>query len=289
MNLKKVTHLLYAHPQDMGGLPIRQPFPTVVVDQIDPFLLFHHARVKVPSHLEPRHAGVGPHPHRGFSPVTFIFEGGVHHRDSRGNNAVVYAPGAQWMNAGMGVIHSERPPHDIHERSGYQEIVQLWVNTPASNKMDQPTYFPVATEDMPMMEGADGKSVLRLVSGELMSRKGPVKTTVNVVSAMIDIESGGKLEIPVAPGHNSLVYILKGSISVTGYGLAEQHNAVVFDKPGDAIEFTAIEKSTLLFLSGEPIGEKVVQHGPFVMNNQTQILEAMRDYQMGKMGMLIEE
>jgi len=104
MKNRSVSSLLYATVVDMGGMPVRQPFPTVKVDQIDPFLLLHHADIKVPTHLEPDEAGVGPHPHRGFSPVTFIFKGGVHHRDSRGNDNVVYAGGAQWMNAGMGII-----------------------------------------------------------------------------------------------------------------------------------------------------------------------------------------
>ena len=110
--------MLYADKVDMGGFPVRQPLPTQQVNQIDPFLLLHHADVKAPSHIEPDHAGIGPHPHRGFSPVTFIFKGGVHHRDSRGNNSTIYAGGAQWMNAGMGILHSERPPHDIHKLAG---------------------------------------------------------------------------------------------------------------------------------------------------------------------------
>src|SRR5687767_4292454 len=141
MKNRTVTHLLPADQFDMGGMPIRQAFPTAQVEQIDPFLLLHHADIKVPKHIEPDHGGVGPHPHRGFSPVTFIFQGGVHHRDSRGNDSVVYAGGAQWMNAGMGVMHSERPPKDIHEIGGRQEIIQLWINTPSKNKMDQPKYF----------------------------------------------------------------------------------------------------------------------------------------------------
>lgn len=104
MKTRSVSHLLYAHPVDMGGLPIRQPLPTQQVQQVDPFLLIHHADIKAPSTIDPDDAGVGPHPHRGFSPVTFIFKGGVHHRDSRGNNSTVYAGGAQWLNAGMGIF-----------------------------------------------------------------------------------------------------------------------------------------------------------------------------------------
>ena len=122
MKTRTVSRLLYAEQMDMGGMPIRQPLPTQAVEQIDPFLLLHHANIKAPTHIEPGQSGVGPHPHRGFSPVTFIFQGGVHHRDSRGHDSTVYAGGAQWMNAGMGIIHSERPPNDIHEIGGRQEI-----------------------------------------------------------------------------------------------------------------------------------------------------------------------
>lgn len=117
---RTVQAILYAQPMDMGGLPIRQPFPSGKMEQIDPFLLLHHADMQVPTNIDTRHAGVGPHPHRGFSPVSFIFKGGVHHRDSRGNDNIVYAGGTQWMNAGMGIIHSERPPADIHEIGGRQ-------------------------------------------------------------------------------------------------------------------------------------------------------------------------
>jgi quercetin 2,3-dioxygenase len=156
MKPRTVSHLLYAHPMDMGGLPIRQPLPTQNVQQVDPFLLLHHASIKVPTHTVPAKAGVSPHPHRGFSPVTFVFQGGVHHRDSRGNDNVVYAGGAQWMNAGMGIIHSERPPHDIHEVGGKQEIIQLWINTPAKNKFDQPSYFPLQASEVPSTVSADG-------------------------------------------------------------------------------------------------------------------------------------
>src|SRR5688500_19595701 len=136
MKNRKVTHTLYAEEFDMGGMPVRQAFPTGRVEQHDPFLLLHHADIKVPTEIDPDDAGVGPHPHRGFSPVTFIFKGGVHHRDSRGNDNVVYEGGAQWMNAGMGVINSERHHVDIQERGGIKVIIKLWINNPARYNMD---------------------------------------------------------------------------------------------------------------------------------------------------------
>ena len=271
----------------MGGMPIRQPFPTMNVQQIDPFLLLHHADVKVPTHIDPDHGGVGPHPHRGFSPVTFIFKGGVHHRDSRGNDSVIYAGGAQWMNAGMGVIHSERPPVDIHEIGGRQEIIQLWINTPAEHKMDQPKYVPLAAGDVPQLISAS--ATLKVFSGEVAGLKGPIPSHTEVNAATLELKKGGKFSTTLPVDHNVVIYLLDGKLNIDGYGLTEGLNAVLFKKDGDGIGFEALEDTRILILSGKPLDEKVVSHGPFVMNTQTQILEAMRDYQMGKMGWLIEE
>jgi len=289
MKFRTVSRLLYAHKIDMGGMPVRQPLPTQQVQQIDPFLLLHHADVKAPSHIKPDHAGIGPHPHRGFSPVTFIFKGGVHHRDSRGNDSTIYAGGAQWMNAGMGILHSERPPHDIQERGGRQEIIQLWINTPAKNKMDQPAYFPLAPEEAPAFTSNDGKVIGKIFSGDVMGVKGPIPSQTNVNAATLTFKQAGKISIPLPTHHNALIYLLDGKLKVDGFGLVEQLHIVHFDNDGDGISLEAIDDTRILLLSGQPLNEPVVSHGPFVMNTQTQIMEAMRDYQMGKMGVLIEE
>ncbi|MBX2960875.1 MAG: pirin family protein [Cyclobacteriaceae bacterium] len=289
MKRRSVARLLYAHEADMGGLPIRQPLPTQQVQQIDPFLLLHHANIKAPSHMKPDSAGVGPHPHRGFSPVTFIFQGGVHHRDSRGNDSTIYAGGAQWMNAGMGIIHSERPSHDIHEIGGRQEIIQLWINTPAKNKMDQPAYFPLASADVPFIKSDDGLITMKVFAGELLGTKGPVPSQAVVNAATIEFKEGGKISIPLPGHHNVMLYLLDGKLNVDGFGMVEELHLVHFANDGEGISLSAMADTRVLLLSGEPLNEPVVSHGPFVMNNQTQILEAMRDYQMGKMGVLIED
>jgi quercetin 2,3-dioxygenase len=289
MKIRTVKTLLPADMIDMGGMPVRQAFPSLRVEQIDPFLLLHHADIKVPEHVTPRHAGVGPHPHRGFSPVTFIFRGGVHHRDSRGNNSVVDAGGAQWMDAGMGVIHSERPPDDIHESGGRQEFIQLWINTPARHKMDQPEYYPLRKGDIPEFITEDQLVTVAVVSGEVLGVKGPLSGKTPVNAATLVARSGGRITIPLPSHHNSFIYLLDGRINLEGFGLTEGLHAAVFENDGDAISFTAMEDTRMLLMSGEPLNEKVVAQGPFVMNNETQILEAMRDYQKGKMGILIED
>lgn len=270
-------------------MPVRQPLPSRQVEQIDPFLLLHHANMKAPAHVDPDNAGVGPHPHRRFSPVTFIFQGGVHHRDSRGNNRVIYAGGAQWMNAGMGIIHSERPPHDIHEIGGRQEIIQLWINTPAKNKMDQPASYPLSAEEAPKINLADGLVRGKVFFGDVLGVKGPIPSQPVVTAATFEFNSSGRLAIPIPATHNALIYLLDGKLNVRGFGMVEGLHIAHFKKDGEGIALTALANTRILFLSGEPLNEEVVSYGPFVMNTQTQMLEAMRDYQRGKMGVLIEE
>jgi redox-sensitive bicupin YhaK (pirin superfamily) len=286
---RTIKSILYATPMDMGGMPIRQPFPSAKAEQIDPFLLLHHADIKVPTHVETRHAGVGPHPHRGFSPVSFIFKGGVHHRDSRGNDNIVYAGGTQWMNAGMGVIHSERPPADIHELGGRQELIQLWVNTPAAHKMDLPQYQPLTAADTPEIKTEDGLAVIRVISGELAGVKGPVHAQSAVNTFTADMKKGAKYFFAVPATHNAFIYLLDGKVNLTGDGEVEANYVAVLNHDGDGFEVEALEDTRLFVGTGEPLNEPVASHGPFVMNNQTQLMEAFRDYQLGKMGVLIEE
>jgi redox-sensitive bicupin YhaK (pirin superfamily) len=285
---RSVRALLYAQEYPMGKLRVRQPFPSAKIDYPDPFLLLHHANMSISEEADLKDEGVGPHPHRGFSPVTFIFKGGVHHRDSRGNDSVIYEGGVQWMNAGMGIIHSERPPLDIHERGSRQEIIQMWVNTPAAEKMNQPEYHPLSAESTPSIKSADGKITVNVVTGNVFGLAGPVPTPSEVDSATLHAEIGGKIRIDVPENHEVFLYLLDGKIMVEGYGLAEGHHAVLFNKDGNAIEIEALDNTRMLFMSGKPLNEPMASHGPFVMTNESELMIAMRDYQMGKMGILIE-
>lgn len=288
MKNRSVKNLLYAEKVDMGGFPVRQPFPTANVNAIDPFLLLHHAEVKFSENKDLKNAGVGPHPHRGFSPVTFIFKGGVHHRDSRGNDSVIYSGGTQWMNAGRGIIHSERPPLDLHENGGKQEIIQLWINTPASHKMDQPAYYPLSEEETPAIIEND-LSEVRIVAGEYNGVKGPIPSQSPVLALRASLKKGAKETFEIPQSYNTYVYFLDGKVKVAGYGIVDGLNLIVLNNDGDGIEIEAIDDTRFIIMGGEPLNEEVVSHGPFVMNTTTQIMEAMRDYQMGKMGVLIEE
>lgn len=285
---RSVSAMLYAEEVDMGGLVVRQPFPTNQFDQIDPFLLLHHADVTVENEVDPANAGVGPHPHRGFSPVTFVFKGGVRHRDSRGNDSVIYEGGVQWMNAGMGIIHSERPPDNIHAIGGRQEIIQLWVNTPSKFKMMIPAYYPVKAEDIPKVITEDRLVTLNVVAGHLSGINGVVPTQSAVNAATILFKTNGHITIEIPTDHNAFIYLLDGKLKVGGFGVVEKLHAVVFSQDGDQLELQALEETRALMMTGEPLNEKLTTYGPFVMNTQTEILQALRDYKMGKMGVLIE-
>jgi len=289
MQLRTVKALLYAEEMDMGGMPIRQPLPTGRVDQVDPFLLLHHHIGKVSAGIDPRNAGVGPHPHRGFSPVTFIFQGNVHHRDSRGNSAVVNAGGIQWMDAGMGIIHSERPSQELADNGGVQEIVQLWINTPGERKMDQPNYQSLQKEDIPVFFPTTGKGSVQVVAGSINGIKGPANSKLDLLLLRADLEAGARLDVPMPDAFNATIYVVKGKIALENYGPVEELYLAVFEQNGAGLRFTATGDAIVLVLAGKPLNEPVAQYGPFVMTNQTEILRAMRDYQMGKMGVLIEE
>ncbi len=289
MKGRTIKTIVYAATFDMGGMPVRQAFPSQKVVAPDPFLLLHHADVKVPAHIPVNKAGVGPHPHRGFSPVTFIFKAGVHHRDSRGNDNVIYAGGTQWMNAGMGIIHSERPPEDIFEKGGRQEIIQLWVNTPANHKMDQPSYFPLSEKDTPQINTADGLTSIKIHSGELEGIKGGIPTFSPVNTYTTAMQAGGKYRFNLPPDHNAFIYLLSGKLNIGSDSELDKNYAAILHNDGAYIEVEALETAEFIIGTGEPLNEPISANGPFVMNTETEIMEAFKDYKMGKMGILIED
>jgi redox-sensitive bicupin YhaK (pirin superfamily) len=282
MKFRKTDQIMYAPVQPMGDMSVRQPLPSARLPYFDPFILLHHAHMTFEEDMDLKHAGVGPHPHRGFSPVTFVFKGGSHHRDSRGNNHLVMAGGTQWMHAGMGIIHSERPVEPE------MEIIQMWINTPAGRKMEQPFYRPLSAEDTPVFRSDDQLTDISIVSGQLLGIDGPVPTMTPVNSAMLNIRAGGRVDIPLPPSHQAFIYLLDGRLRLGATEVNGKHMAI-FENTGDGISVEALQDTRALLMSGEPIREKIVAHGPFVMNSDTEIMEAFRDYRMGKMGILIED
>lgn len=286
---KTVKHLLPATTINMDGFRVKQAFPTQKVSQIDPFLLLHHAQTKYSPLSPAKHQGIGPHPHRGFSPITFIIEGEIHHRDSRGHSQVAKAGEVQWMHAGAGIIHSERPTEAMIERDEPQEIIQLWINSPASKKMTPPSYHYLSKADIPVFSSDDGLIENKLIAGHYKNQKGKVITQSELLIIWGIAQAGGEQILDIPPTHNAMIYLIKGNMFLDGYGMIETEYLAILNNGGSQIVASFSEDAQFLLLTGLPINEKTTQSGPFVMNTQTQILEAMRDYQMGKMGVLIED
>jgi redox-sensitive bicupin YhaK (pirin superfamily) len=273
----------------MGGIYFDQPLPTAGIDQIDPFILLHHWNKRIEGGGSQKNQGVGPHPHRGFSPVTLIFKGGVHHQDSRGNNSVIMEGGTQWMNSGMGIVHSERPTKELVEKGGDFEIIQFWVNAPTKHKMDEPSYQPLSNEDTPFFKSEDDKIKISVVAGEVNGINGPIVTNSPLIVLNLAIEERGQVSIPLPENYNAMLYQLYGSLMLNNERATTAKDMVWFNNDGKSIAIEGMESTRAILLAGEPINEEITIYGPFVMNTQTEIMEAMRDYQMGKMGILIEE
>lgn len=283
---KKIHRIIAAEKVNMGGHLLDQPLPLGEVNYIDPFLLIHHWEGHLAAGSNPKTIGVGPHPHRGFSPVTFIYEGDVHHRDSLGNSEIVEAGGTQWMFAGKGITHSERQSAALAERGGDLEFIQFWVNAPSRHKLDSASYVPLSKADTPSVE-KEGVRV-QVVTGAYEGVKGAVDYFMPLLLLRVEMEKGANFSVDIPAEHNVIVYQLDGELLVNGK-TTKAKDMVWFTNEGEQIGVKAKEKTRFMVMAGEPIGEKVVNYGPFVMNNSTEIMQALRDAQMGKMGVLIEE
>lgn len=287
--MRSIKRIIKSKKVNMGGIILDQPLPNRFMDQIDPILLIHHWDDVLKGGQMQNEVGVGPHPHRGFSPVTLIYQGGIQHRDSRGNDSIVTAGGTQWMFAGLGITHSERPLIELATNGGTLEFIQFWVNVPAKYKMEQPYYKPLMKDETPIYLSEDKKVEAAVVSGELNGVKGKVDTFTPINTLRFNFIKDGKIEFDIPREHNTLFYLLKGILSINDDQEINAKDLVQFENDDSKIKFTAKENGYGILLSGTPIGEEVSSYGPFVMNTQTEIMEALRDSQMGKMGVLIEE
>jgi len=285
MSTRTVKQIIPAQRINMGGHLLDQPLPFRSVDHIDPFLLIHHWDKPIKAGGNQKELGVGPHPHRGFSPVTFIFKGSVRHQDSIGNNMVVSDGGTQWMHAGNGIIHSERPGIDLVLNGGEQEFIQFWVNTPAKYKMEAPYYLPLSAEQTPKIKLEN--TCIGVVAGSFMGVLGPAKTYSPQTLLRIDATSACSIELPLPKHYNTLLYLLKGSLSVDDEKVPPK-TMIWYKNDGDLLNINISEASQFIILSGEPIGEPVVSYGPFVMNDNEELQQAVSDFQDGKMGELVE-
>lgn len=277
--VKKYTSLQH---MNVGPFKIKQPLPNDELQQVSPFILLHHGgpQTHAPGAIKAR---LSPHPHRGFEPVTFLFAGKLHHKDSTGSEGFLQSGDVQWMTSGSGIIHSEGPSAEFAKEGGDMEIIQLWVNLPRDNKMTLPKYQDIKSETIPVIK--QNGFELKLVAGEYKNAKGPASTFSPILAMMVYFDEGAETEIEIPASYNSLMYVLDGSIE-TDEVVLDKFNLGVFDKDGEGIHLKAKIKGKALLLAGEPINEPVVSYGPFVMNYPGEIKQAIMDYELGKMGVL---
>lgn len=285
--LKSIQDQVGSPLVSMGPIRLRQPIPTEGIEQVDPFLLLHHYGPYAISEFN-NPFDLGPHPHRGFEPITLLFKGEQLHRDSLGNEMIVKAGDVQWTTAGRGIIHAEGPTKEFVEKGGDLEGIQLWLNLPAKDKMMPAAYQHVKSEDIPVLKNEEDTFQVKVIAGEQQGKKGLIKTQTPVNVFTISAEEKGEMHIEIPNNHNALVYLLDGEVIVNNEVNLKKGGTqmVTFGRDGELMHLKASASSTLLVLSGAPIEEKVTSWGPYVMNTQTEILEALRDYQQGKMGFL---
>lgn len=229
--------------------------------------------------------GVDVHPHKGFETVTIAYKGSVAHHDSTGNSGVINPGDVQWMTAGAGILHKEYHEQEFSKKGGPFEMVQLWVNLPAKDKLSPPKYQAITAANMAKVELPGNAGVVNIIAGEFNGRKGPATTFTPVNMFDIRLNAGKSLSTSLPAAFNTVMLVVNGSARVNGQ-TANRHDLVLFKNSGEEINITATEDSVLLLLSGEPINEPIAQYGPFVMNTRQELQEAFEEFQSGKFGVL---
>lgn len=268
------------------GFPVRQMFGYNDLGQnISPFLLMDYAGpVSFPATHERK--GVGAHPHRGFETVTIVYSGEVEHRDSVGHKGRIGPQDVQWMTAGAGVLHEEMHGENFRKVGGLFELIQLWVNLPASLKMISPRYQTLLASEIPDLKLTDGQSSLRVIAGEFQGKIGPAQTHTQINIWDMFLAKGSRHDLKVPTGHTAVLFCLEGSLMLeSGKGLNGPQLAVL-ERDGQVIQIEATAASKVLFLGGTPIEEPIVGMGPFVMNSKEELQKAFEDYDSGLFGAL---
>src|SRR5438034_9286750 len=270
-----------------GGFLVRRPFPKPAFSEFDPFLLLDEMG---PIELAPGEAkGAPDHPHRGFETVTYMLAGDLEHKDSRGHTGRLRSGDVQWMTAGSGVIHAEMPAKDVVRDGGRMHAFQLWVNLPKRDKMMPPRYQEIPNSQIPKATSADGLVMVSVIAGEAMGEKAVIETRTPITYLHYKIKPGGVVTQQVPAAYNAFAYLVDGEGLFGAEGeRAGDGQMVLFAQDGDEvrIENPADGKASLevLLIAGVPLNEPVARYGPFVMNTEAEIRQAIQDYQRGRMG-----
>lgn len=270
-----------------AGFLVRRPFPKSNFSEFDPFLLLDELG---PVDLKPGEAkGAPDHPHRGFETVTYVLAGRLEHKDSQGHTGILGAGDVQWMTAGAGVVHSEMPESEFTRTGGHLHGIQLWVNLPQRDKMIAPRYQEISAAHIPVAHSEDGLVTVRVIAGEALGETAVIDTRTPIIYLHFTLQPGATLIQPVPKDYNAFAYVLDGAGL---FGMQQERGddgqMVIFAQDGEEITVTnAIDADRpldLLLIAGIPLNESVVRYGPFVMNTDAEIVQAIADYRSGKMG-----
>src|ERR671911_666845 len=277
--------------QDGEGVALNRSFPNNFVSEFDPFLLLDEMG---PMDIKPgKQKGFHDHPHRGFETVTYLPEGKFEHKDSQGHAGTISAGDVQWMTAGSGVIHSEMPEKEFSKNGGKLHGFQLWVNLPKKSKMMKQRYQEIPQSKIPTGTSENGNVIVKLIAGEALGSKAVIDTITPIMYMHFKLESGSSIVQPIPKEYNVFAYVIKGKgifqrSNNNNNKIIERGNLVIFDKNGKEVYIKAVEDSKipleLLLIGGIPIREPIARYGPFVMNTQQEIYQAIEDYRNGKLG-----
>jgi len=267
------------------GFPVQSIFSyNDIAEKISPFLLMDHAG---PAHFPPtqQKLGVGQHPHRGFETVTIVYQGGVSHKDSSGGGGTIGPGDVQWMTAASGLSHEEFHSEDYARQGGPFEMIQLWVNLPAKDKMAKPGYQGITAEKIPSVELTNDAGTARIIAGALQTAKGAAHTFTPMNVWDMRLKADRTLMLTLPEGHTLGLYVLKGKLKIGAQTISSTEMAVM-ETAGTELVANILEEAVVLLLSGEPLNEPIVGHGPFVMNSRAEIMQAMHDFNNGKFGQI---
>jgi len=288
--LKKIK-FIFNRPERPGmvgdGFRVYNYFPSGnnIRKEVSPFLMLDFgASFYFPPSDTPR--GVDVHPHRGFETVTIAYKGAVAHHDSAGNSGIINSGDVQWMTAGSGILHKEYHEQNWSKKGGDFEMIQLWVNLPKAHKMTPPKYQELTAANMPKVILPDAKGQVNVIAGDFNGTKGAATTFTPVNLFDMKLKAGAEIDFTTPLTHNTTLLVIEGEITVNGEK-AGQHDFVLFRDNAEGISIKANEDAVILVLSGEPIDEPIAQYGPFVMNTQQELMEAIDDFNSGKFGKLV--
>ncbi|MCP9200804.1 pirin family protein [Gramella sp. GC03-9] len=255
------------------------------MERMSPFILLdYNSKFHFPASDKPK--GVGVHPHRGFETVTIAYKGKVAHHDSSGDGGVIGEGDVQWMTAASGVLHKEYHEEEFSKKGGDFQMVQLWVNLPAKDKMSQPKYQAISKDKMGIYKMPDGGGNIEVIAGNYKDVQGPASTFTPLHMSNARLNKGAKAEYSFPAEYNTGALVIEGSINVNGQEVAKTDDFVLFENAGESFTIEAMDNAVVLIISGEPIREPIAAQGPFVMNTKQEILQAINDFNMGKFGYL---